>query len=441
MEEDRQSVNELKLQKQEESLQEIPLIKLAENVIKDYEKLLYDALIINGSFKDILDKKIKPFKRITNWIFLAVYIGFLIPRFSFICFLYLKDDDTRLFWQYYLTDYFEELGMFGRCLNFCYLVFTIAVVLDKFWLHFFETNGRLDFLTNFLTLIPEEDAENQENQLEIEPMEPIEGPNHRQDHINHEDVLSEEDMRQLLIRTKNYIKLCRVLCRISFHACHCYDYLCCPLFIYRRRPSIPVAVMAGLNMIIILFAVKMTITHCITIYTSFLITVEYFKARLRFLMSKLKQMKATFEEQVVCQVISLYMRLMLDFKRQDLLLKHLLRNLLLLYMVELSLLFFLLTLDVHPLLRTILITAPLSLAVSIVTTGLFIGQLHSKTMDLYLELNHSMANNSIDNVSLKSRRQLLLAIKELVPIKWTGSLSWVSGMGLVRLLLHMRYLT
>ena len=74
---------------------------------------------------------------------------------------------------------------------------------------------------------------------------------------------------------------------------------------------------------------------------------------------------------------------------------------------------FLLTIDVNPLLRGILVICPLCLAGSLVTTGLSIGQLHSKTLDLYLDLNHSMANNSPNNVSLKSKRQLLLAIKEL----------------------------
>ena len=83
-------------------------------------------------------------------------------------------------------------------------------------------------------------------------------------------------------------------------------------------------------------------------------------------------------------------------------------------MVELSLLFFLLTLDVNPLLRVILAIPALSMSLAIMTAGLYIGQLHSKTLDLYLELNHFMAKNSTSNrVSLKSKRQLLLAIKEL----------------------------
>jgi len=123
-----------------ESLQEIPLKTLAENVIKDYEKLLFDGQIINGSFKDIVDKMTRPFKRTLNWGFLVLYLGYIIPRLSFIGYLYLKDEETRTFWQCYLTDYFELLGMFGRYLNFCYLIFSFPVVLDRFWLYSFEKN-------------------------------------------------------------------------------------------------------------------------------------------------------------------------------------------------------------------------------------------------------------------------------------------------------------
>jgi len=130
-------------------------------------------------------------------------------------------------------------------------------------------------------------------------------------------------------------------------------------------------------------------------------------------MSKVKDMKAKFEENVVQEVISLYMRLMLDFKRQDLLLKHLLRNLIFLYMVQLSLLFFLCTIDVDPLIRVVLISSPISMATSIVITGLLIGKLRLKTIELYLELNDSIASNSRSSVSLKSKIQVLLAIKEL----------------------------
>ena len=413
--EDRQSVHELN-QKKQESLQEIPLKTLAENVIKDYEKLLYDGLVINGSFTDILDKKSRPFKRIAHWIFMVLYIGIIIPRLSWICLLYLEDEDTRRFWQYYLTDYFEQMGMFGRCLNIIYLVFDVAVVMDKLVLHFFEHKGCVHFLTNFLTLVPEDKYENgkDDDDDDSEVIESVAGPSHREDTVVEVDVLSEQDKRQLLIRAKNYIKISRILSKTTCHFCHFYSYLSCSLFIYHMNPSIPVVVMAVLNMIVLLYAEHTTITYCITVYTSFVVTVEYFKVRIRFLMSKAKGMKIRFEEQVVSQVISLYMRLMLDFKKQDVLLKHLLRDLIYVYMVELSLLFFLLTLNVNPLLRVILAIPPLSMALGIMTAGLYIGQLHSKTLDLYLELNHSMANNTISNqVSLKSRKQALLAIKEL----------------------------
>jgi len=300
--EDQQPVSDVKPKEQKESLQEIPLKSLAENVIKDYEKLLYDSKVINGSLKDILDKNCRPFKRTIYWVYMTVHVVH-ITRFCFIDFLYLKDKETRLFWQYYLVDYFEQLGMFGRCLNFCYLVFPVAFVLDKLVLHVFERNGRVDFLTNFLTLIPEEKVEDEKNETDqdIQPMEQIAGPSHRRDGIAVEmDVMTEQDKRQLLIRIKNYVKMCRVLCRITVHSTHCYDYISLPLFIYYMNPSVPVTVMAVVNMFLLMYAEHTTITYCITIYTSFLITIEYFKTRIKFLMSKAKDIKVRFEEQAVC---------------------------------------------------------------------------------------------------------------------------------------------
>src|SRR5689334_4144148 len=108
--------------------------------------------------------------------------------------------------------------------------------------------------------------------------------------------------------------------------------------------------MAVLNVLTFLYTVHRTQSYLIEVYTSYLITVDYFRARIMFLKMKVKDMKVRFEENLVSQVISLYTKLMFDFKKQDLL-KHLLRNLIFLYIVQFSLLFFLLTLDVHPLLR------------------------------------------------------------------------------------------
>jgi len=179
-------------------------------------------------------------------------------------------------------------------------------------------------------------------------------------------------------------------------------------------PSIPVAVMAVINTLVSMYVHRTSIHYVFEIYTGFIITVHYFNARIGFLMARVRDMKTNFQEDVVWNVISLYMRLMMDFQKQDLLLKHLLRNLIMVYMVELSLLFFLLTIEVHPFLRAVLITTPFSMAVAIMTTGLMIGQLNSKTLELYLDLNHSMAYNCLENeMPLKAKTQLLLAVKEL----------------------------
>ena len=83
------------------------------------------------------------------------------------------------------------------------------------------------------------------------------------------------------------------------------------------------------------------------------------------------------------------------------------------YCLGLTILFFLFTVDMNPFLRVFLLTAVTILSLAILTSGLYVGHLHSMTLVLYGELNSMNARRSGGVLSLKTRRNLLNCIKEI----------------------------
>jgi len=96
---------------------------MADQVIDLYETCLRNALIISTSFKGIIGNNLDYKQRWLQTIFLMITIGYGLPRYFFICFLYSKDEETRRSWEFYLPNYFEQLGLFGKVFHFSYIVF------------------------------------------------------------------------------------------------------------------------------------------------------------------------------------------------------------------------------------------------------------------------------------------------------------------------------
>ena len=88
------------------------------------------SVIITGSFQDVIGKKINRFKRVQQLVFMFSTIC-LIPTFAVRLLVCALDTGTRIKYQYYLADYFEQLGLFGRTLNMGYLAFAATCVCDK----------------------------------------------------------------------------------------------------------------------------------------------------------------------------------------------------------------------------------------------------------------------------------------------------------------------
>ena len=86
------------------------------------------------------------------------------------------------------------------------------------------------------------------------------------------------------------------------------------------------------------------------------------------------------------------------------------------YCVGLTILFFLLTIDMNPFLLVFMLTSLSILALMMLLTGRYFGHLHSKTLDLYGDLNSMAARNTRSIKSyqaLKARRILSNYIKEI----------------------------
>ena len=116
------------------------------------------------------------------------------------------------------------------------------------------------------------------------------------------------------------------------------------------------------------------------------------------------------------RVLKQYNLLMMDFQKQDYLLKYLLRNMTYGYCSGLTTMFVLFTVDMNPFLRLFVLTAVTIISLTMLTSGLYVGHLHTMTLVLYSELNSMAARNSrgVNSAkALKTRRNLLNYIKEL----------------------------
>ena len=123
-------------------------------VIEDYDKFLRQAFITTTSFQDILSGKLNRRNRFWQLIFLIHGMIYTLPRYLILCYLYTRDQPTRLHYQYLLADYGEELGLWGRTFNVCYVVFGIVLPMNQLLIRKYESSGSLEYLTDWLHRIP-----------------------------------------------------------------------------------------------------------------------------------------------------------------------------------------------------------------------------------------------------------------------------------------------
>ena len=378
-------------------------------IVDYYEKALRIFYIITTPFQDILNGKLDTKARLWQLLYVIFWSFYVIPRYTFLCCLYLASDETRKFYQYWLADYFDFLGVFGRTLNLSYLVYTYAVVLDKVILRSHEATGTLEFLTDMVTL----------KTVVSRPGSSTEGESAStiEDTSPKVETIDSDDKKRLMAGIKLYTHLALIGCFSCTGTVNLYDLLACPWYLYQVNPYWQVYLVAILNFCILLVMVQMSVRHIFGMYLSLLVTTDYFKARISTLLKHIQTLKADFTDENLHWVLTLYDLLMIDFKRQNATVRSLLRNLVYFYCAELSLVFFIFTIEMNIWLRLIMLATATLLSISIMITGIYVGQLHTQVMQLYEELNHVNARSVVSGkrrfTSFKARLHLRLAIKEL----------------------------
>ena len=378
-------------------------------IVDYYEKALRIFYIITTPFQDILNGNLDTTTRFWQLLHIMIWSFYIIPRYTFLCCLYLTSDETREFYQYWLADYFDFLGVFGRTLNISYLVYTLAVMFDKVTLRSHETTGTLEFLTDMITL--KTVVSRPGSDLEREAASSIEDTSPKV------ETIDSDDKRRLMASIKLYTHLALINCFSTIGCVNLYDLICCPWYLYHVNPHWIVYLVAILNLCILLVMVQMSVRHIFGLYLSLIVTTDYFQARISTLLKHVQSLKVNFIDENLYWVLTLYNLLMIDFKRQNATVRSLLRNLVYFYCAELSLVFFIFTIEMNIWLRLIMLATATLLSISIMITGIYVGQLHTQVMCLYEELNHVNARSVVGGkrrfTSFKARLRLRLVIKEL----------------------------
>jgi len=370
-----------------------------DQVIDLYETCLRNALIISTSFRGVVHQKLDPKRRWLQTIYLLVVAGYVIPRNFILLFLYLKDEDTRRSWTCYLPDYFQEFGLFGRVLNFGFAAIGFLVFMDTIHLRAFESKGRVDYLTHMDTL---RDNKRSGSVIEVDPND------------SEIETLGKQEKEELLrgMRTKLLILKKSVL---GFYlSSSMYHLIACPLFLYNNRPLVITGILAIINVVIMVFFIYFTDHIFITIYGSYVITVDYFSARIEFMMKGLNENLPM--ELKMTRVLLQYNLLMTDFQNQDYLLKYLLRNMMYSYCIGLTTALFCFTIDMNIFVRIFMLTAVVIVSLAMLSGGLYVGRLYSKSLVLNQVFNSMAVKNSREINSYKAfkiNRILLNCIKEL----------------------------
>jgi hypothetical protein len=373
---------------------------LADQVIDLYETCLQSGLIISTSFKGVIENKLDNKRKWMQTLFLSFLVGYIIPRYSVLCVLYAMDKETKKTWEFYLPNYFDQIGLFGKVLNSVFAVFGSMIVVDMLYFRRYESIGRMDYLTNMDTL------RDNINQPGIEVA-----------HDSQETVvesIGDEEKQSLLKGMKTKLLLLKNSIIVMYLSVCSYHVISCPLFFYNERPHMITGILAVTNMLMMFVLHFSGTSFLLNIYTSYVLTVDYFSSRIRFMMTGLNDNLPS--EVKMTRVLKQYNLLMMDFQKQDYLLKYLLRNMMYGYCSGLTILFLLFTVDMNPFLRLFVLTGVTVLSLTMLTSGLYVGHLHTMTLVMYSELNSMAARNTPSIKSykaLKTRRNLLNCIKEL----------------------------
>ena len=225
------------------------------------------SVVITGLFQDVVNKKINRSKRVQQLVFTVIIICYIIPIFSVRLLICALDTETRIRYQYYLADYLEQLGIFGRTLNMAYPSFAITCVCDKISLWESETKGSLEFMTDLQQL---HEAGNQ--------------------------MINDDKRKQLLKTLKVKIILAKVIKNMTIWSNCSFDLISLPMFFYNEEPSIGIGCYAFTHFVITRYCVEVALSQFFYLYLSYVIITDVLNAKIASMSQQAHDIRSGFEE-------------------------------------------------------------------------------------------------------------------------------------------------
>ena len=368
-------------------------------VVENYDEFLQSALITTTSFHDILNRKLNKKNRTLQLTVLIYLFVYFFPKYFILCYSYTRDTETRVHYQYLLADYAEEMGLLGRTFNACYTVFQFENTVNSLFLRWYESTASLEFLTDWVHRTPGTSS------------------------LEKDFVDLDNEMKLKLITQLHYkTMIARAVARQTNFAIISYETIVFVMFLYNQRPSFVFSIFASFNWLTTILFFMSPGNHFHALYTSFIATTDYFVIRIQRLKERAIKLKTTqLTNHNLKEVLEDYDELVSVFNKYNKVLKHLLRNLVQFYAFGLTAAFFVFTLKTDAWMLAFIITSAAGYSMIILSTGIYISQLHSKIMQLHHELASIPARHSVyANVSLSHAFHLRLVIKELGNLKKEG---------------------
>ena len=370
-------------------------------VVHEYDAFLQHALVTTSSFQDILDGKLNRRRRALQLTVMLYYWLYLIPRYGFVSILYFQDEKIRVHYQYILADYNEEMGTLGRTFNVGYIIFAIGIFVNDIVMRKFEGQGSVEFLTDWLKRIPKK------TRIEDGDTDEITAPGD----------LDNESRNKLISGLRNKLIFAKFMARNALKAGQLFDLVAFAVFIYKRRPSFFITCLGFFNCITLLICHEIASYHLYSLYLSYVVTTDYFKVVINNIIRKVEDLKnKEMTNRNLTDILDNYDFMMIDFKKYNRVLKPLLRNLVYFYIFALTTFFFTFTIKTEMWMLAIVIVLVGGYAFMMLSTGVYVSQLHAKVTELHKTLASLCvrhAGNKRQRLSLNCMFRLKHIIQEL----------------------------
>ena len=366
----------------------------AQEILEEYERYLCYSFVINSSFQEIVEGRLNKKRRRLHLLVLVVLGVYVVPRFAFLSAFYFQSKDVQDYYLYWFADYTQQVhGLLGKTWNALYIIFPSYLCINMTLLRRLEEKGSLSFVTDCIKY----------KQLK------------RRKNFNDELDESQTVDNELLKKLKWKTTVAKFLGRNGVISLGTYDVVTLVFYLCTVKPAALPAVLAVVNCIVCCCLYFPNCNFFMALYLSYEVTADSFTSSVKKLKKKIANFKENITDDGITGLLHKYDELLQTFKRHDQVLRQFLNFMVHFYLFGLSSLLFMTTIDAELWMKSVMIAAGACYSFMILKTGLCVGQVDSRLVELYHDLNSlsiSIASKG-NNVSLKTQIRLRLSIKEL----------------------------